>query len=258
VDQSLQSGLGDIMFYLGLLGLVQATMGKEEEARAYMMRVEAQLALLPSGILPTAPLLICFALTAMRLGDHERARRLYPALLTFRGQHYWFLVDRVLGMLALHDDRWDAAGQHLAAAESIARREGLQPELARTLSEQAKLEVARGGQGSTRRARQRLQQALALFEALDMSDSICDVRRRLRALSRQSRELLSPPLPANLTQREVAVLKLVAQGKSNRQIAQELGLSEKTVTNHLTHIFNKMACDNRAAATAFAVRHGLV
>src|SRR5439155_4222131 len=76
LDHSLQSGLGDLMFYLGLLGLVQATMGKEEEARAYMARVEAQLAPLPAGILPTAPLLICLALTAMTLVDHEHARRL--------------------------------------------------------------------------------------------------------------------------------------------------------------------------------------
>ncbi len=257
LDQSLQSGLGDLMFYVGLLGLVQATMGKEEEARAYIARVEAQLALLPAGILPTAPLLICLALTAITLGDHERATRLYPALLAFRGQHYWFLVDRVLGMLALQDGQWEAAARHLAAAETTARREGLQPELARTLSEQANLDVARGGQGSTTRARQRLEQALALFEALGMSDSICRVRRRLRILAHQSREPLSPALPANLTQREVEVLKLVAEGRSNGQIAQVLGLSEKTVTNHLTHIFNKTTCDNRAAATAFAIRHGL-
>ena len=90
-----------------------------------------------------------------------------------------------------------------------------------------------------------------------MSDSTCRVRRQLCTFSHQSREPLSPPLPANLTRREVAVLKLVVQGKSNGQIAQALSLSEKTVTNHLTHIFNKTACDNRAAATAFAIRHGL-
>ena len=100
LDQSFQSGLGDLMFYLGLLGLVQATMGKEQEARAYMARVEAHLALLPAGILPAAPLLICLALAAMTLGDHGRTTRLYPALLAFGGQHYWFLVDRVLGMLS--------------------------------------------------------------------------------------------------------------------------------------------------------------
>ncbi len=62
---------------------------------------------------------------------------------------------------------------------------------------------------------------------------------------------------SDLTQREAEVLKLVVEGKSNRQIARTLGLSEKTVTNYLTHIFNKTSCENRAAATAFAIRHGL-
>ena len=90
-----------------------------------------------------------------------------------------------------------------------------------------------------------------------MSLSASHVCQQVRILSHQARGPLSPALPANLTQREVTVLKLVVQGKSNGQIAQELALSEKTVTNHLTHIFNKTACDNRVAATTFAIRHGL-
>jgi predicted ATPase/DNA-binding CsgD family transcriptional regulator len=257
IDQRLQSGLGDIMFYLGLLGLTQARLGKEEEARTHIRRVENHLAVLPIGILPTAPLLTCLVLTAMALGDNERARHLYPALLAFRGQHYWFLVDRVLGMLALHDGQWEAAARHLAEAEVTARREGLQPELARTLVGQADLAMARGGQGSSTHARQHLRQALALFEELSMADSTSQVRRQLRTLMHQTREPLAAPLPAKLTGREVVVLKLVVQGKSNSQIAQALGISEKTVINHLTHVFNKTACDNRAAATAFAIRHGL-
>jgi predicted ATPase/DNA-binding CsgD family transcriptional regulator len=62
---------------------------------------------------------------------------------------------------------------------------------------------------------------------------------------------------AGLSTREVEVLRLVATGFTNTQIADELSLSEKTVANHLTHIFNKTLCENRAAATAFAIRHGL-
>jgi len=49
----------------------------------------------------------------------------------------------------------------------------------------------------------------------------------------------------------------VTLGKNNRQIAEELGLSEKTVANHLSHIFSKTGSENRAAATAFAIRNGL-
>jgi DNA-binding CsgD family transcriptional regulator len=66
------------------------------------------------------------------------------------------------------------------------------------------------------------------------------------------------PYPAGLTAREVEVLRLVARGLTNAQIAQELVLSEKTVATHLTHIFNKTNSENRAAAAAFAIRQGLV
>jgi DNA-binding NarL/FixJ family response regulator len=68
----------------------------------------------------------------------------------------------------------------------------------------------------------------------------------------------SPTYPAGLTAREVEVLRLVAKGLTNMQIAKELVLSEKTVATHLNHIFNKTNSENRAAAVAFAMRHGLV
>jgi DNA-binding CsgD family transcriptional regulator len=63
--------------------------------------------------------------------------------------------------------------------------------------------------------------------------------------------------PAGLTAREAQVLRLLAKGMTNSEIAQALGLSEKTIAHHLTHIFNKTTSENRAAAVAFAFRHGL-
>lgn len=65
------------------------------------------------------------------------------------------------------------------------------------------------------------------------------------------------PYPAGLTAREVQVLRLVARGFTNSQIAEELGLSEKTIAHHLTHIFNKTTSENRAAAVAFAFQQHL-
>jgi DNA-binding CsgD family transcriptional regulator len=60
-----------------------------------------------------------------------------------------------------------------------------------------------------------------------------------------------------LSAREIEVLRLVAQGKTNREIAGELVISERTVINHLSHIFIKTGAENRAGATAYAIRHGL-
>jgi DNA-binding CsgD family transcriptional regulator len=63
--------------------------------------------------------------------------------------------------------------------------------------------------------------------------------------------------PGGLSVREVTVLKLVAEGKTNKVIASELCLSEKTVDRHVSNILAKLDVSSRAAATAFAYRHGL-
>jgi DNA-binding NarL/FixJ family response regulator len=65
-------------------------------------------------------------------------------------------------------------------------------------------------------------------------------------------------LPDGLTPRELEVLVLVAQGKTNRRIAQELFISEKTVASHVSHIFTKLSVTSRSAATAYAYDHRLV
>ncbi|HYH30706.1 MAG TPA: LuxR C-terminal-related transcriptional regulator [Pseudonocardia sp.] len=67
----------------------------------------------------------------------------------------------------------------------------------------------------------------------------------------------APGSAAGLTAREVQVLALVAAGRSNREIAAELVLSEHTVRRHLQNVFAKLGVSSRAAATAFAVRHDL-
>jgi DNA-binding CsgD family transcriptional regulator len=63
--------------------------------------------------------------------------------------------------------------------------------------------------------------------------------------------------PAGLTTREVEVLRLVAAGRTNRDIATELVISEHTVSRHLHNIFTKLGVSSRAAATAFAFEHRL-
>ena len=66
------------------------------------------------------------------------------------------------------------------------------------------------------------------------------------------------PPSHGLTAREVEVLRLVASGRTNRAIAADLFLSEKTVARHLSNIFTKLGLPSRAAATAFAYQHGLI
>lgn len=65
-------------------------------------------------------------------------------------------------------------------------------------------------------------------------------------------------LPAGLSAREVEVLRLIARGYSNREMARALVIAEKTVSHHVQHIYNKVGVSTRAAATLFAAQHDLI
>ena len=68
----------------------------------------------------------------------------------------------------------------------------------------------------------------------------------------------SAPSTGGLTARELEVLRLVASGKTNREVATDLVISERTVDRHVSNIFDKIGVPSRAAATAYAYEHGLI
>jgi DNA-binding NarL/FixJ family response regulator len=65
------------------------------------------------------------------------------------------------------------------------------------------------------------------------------------------------PWPAGLTDRQVEVLRLIAQGRSNREIAAELSITEKTARNHVEHVYAKLGVTNRTQASLAAIDSGL-
>jgi len=64
--------------------------------------------------------------------------------------------------------------------------------------------------------------------------------------------------PSGLSEREVEVLRLIARGRSNKEMARELVISEKTVGHHIQHIYTKIDVSTRAGATLFAMQHDLL
>jgi len=101
--------------------------------------------------------------------------------------------------------------------------------------------------GDEERARLELDAARTAFEGLDAKR---DARRVANLLD-------DARAAGGLSARETEVLRLVATGKTNKQIAAELSLSEHTISRHLQNIFTKLGVSSRAAATAFAFEHGL-
>lgn len=79
-----------------------------------------------------------------------------------------------------------------------------------------------------------------------------------KAAARLMREVRAPESPEALTQREIEVLRLLAQGLSNKEIARELGIGEKTVKTHVSSILNKLGLLSRTQAALHAIQIGLV
>jgi DNA-binding CsgD family transcriptional regulator len=113
------------------------------------------------------------------------------------------------------------------------------------------------------RARVRMARALIALGDLDTATGELAAARRTfgdlgaTPAAREVDRLLAPTHPAGLTDREVEVLRLVATGSSNPEIAAALVLSEKTVARHLSNIFTKLDVRTRTAAAAFAFANRL-
>jgi DNA-binding NarL/FixJ family response regulator len=73
-----------------------------------------------------------------------------------------------------------------------------------------------------------------------------------------SQQATAPALPEPLTEREMEVLKCLAQGRSNKEIAAQLAISERTVKFHMSSILGKLNATNRTEALTLAARHGLI
>ncbi|HEX8917013.1 MAG TPA: response regulator transcription factor [Chloroflexota bacterium] len=103
-----------------------------------------------------------------------------------------------------------------------------------------------------------IQQAIRVVHA---GDALLDPAVQLRLIQAYRQAPTRPPTrvspPDGLTQREVDVLRLIAQGMNNREIAGRLFVSEATVKTHINNIFSKAELRDRAQAVVYAIHHGL-
>jgi DNA-binding NarL/FixJ family response regulator len=162
----------------------------------------------------------------------------------------------VLGILAIDAGNLEKANEHLAAALSLAEACRAPYERALTLLARAELAVANGDESTVSTT---LDEVIAICAPMDARPALADAERIAARLTRISASVEHRrAVPAGLTAREVEVLRLVASGLSNSEIAEQLFLSPNTLKVHVANILAKIEVRNRTAATEFAHRHGIV
>jgi len=199
------------------------------------------------------------ALIAVLQNDHDAAKDHYTALAPCSGTFvaYCFAADRVLGLLSQTMGHFDAAMAHFEKSLDFCRKAGYRPELAWTCHDYARALLQRvGSSGDRENAVSLLNEASMLSQDLDMQPLLqLSLDLKVQATTQQAEFL---KYPDGLTRREVDVLRLIAAGKSNREIAGELFISLSTTANHVTSIFNKTRVANRTEAAIYANRRDLV
>jgi DNA-binding CsgD family transcriptional regulator len=228
------------------LALLRLAQGKPDAA---LQALRAALADEPAGRPRRARLLAAQVEAALAAGDRDAARRASRELDELAGR---------LGTPALDAAAATAGGAvRLASGDLPGGLERLRAACATWQELRLPYETAQA----------RMLYGTALRRAGVEEDALLELRAALAAFERlgagvdagRAAALLGgrDDLPRGLTAREAEVLRLVAAGKTNREVAAALVISEHTVARHVQNIFAKLDVSSRSAATAFAFEHGL-
>ena len=155
---------------------------------------------------------------------------------------------RLLGQLDTREQRYDCASVHLAQSLTLANACAAPFEQALSLLALAELHVA-NGQASDARAL--LAQARSICVALEARPTLD------RVAELEARSGVTCSYPDGLTAREAEVLRLIAAGHSNRQIADTLFISPRTIERHIANIYLKIGAHSKTEATAYAKRNSI-
>jgi predicted ATPase/class 3 adenylate cyclase/DNA-binding CsgD family transcriptional regulator len=222
-----------------------------------------------SGLLPRRPDLRALAIDvpaaeiAVLLRDKPLAERQLQPLHELREAGVaitpaWpVLLPRLLGGLSGVLERWQEAEQSLNEAIELAEKIDARPELGRSYLDLARMRIERHHRGDLVEAGVLLAKAAEVFKQANVTYFLDQALSVSATLRRRPVPSVKPKNPAGLTDREMEVLRLLARGKSNREIADELVLSLNTVIRHVSSILMKTGAANRTQAAAFASREDL-
>ena len=198
---------------------------------------------------------IGLALMAVLQGDLDAAKELYVRLKSAAGSYLRISGDRVLGLLAQTMGEQEQAALHFQEGYAFCLKSGYRPELAWTCYNHASL-LHRCEMGEGAKAAALLEVGLSIATELGMIPLMDKAAALQMELGSQPAKFSD--YPDSLTQREVEVLRLMAAGKTDRAIAEELFIGVRTVSFHVGNILNKTDAANRTEAALYANQHGLV
>jgi len=240
------------------LMLICAEIGMLPEARAIFKRLVARdCSAIRRDDMYVTYLVFC-AETCCALADAGHAESLYQLLRPYGRQTAnhptavcFGAADLYLAMLACTANWPDLAREHFDQALTLNRAMRAWPSLARTLFRYGAFLATRQAEAERRLGLQQLREADQLARRLGMTRLVADIDALLHARDG------SVTFPDDLTAREVEVLRLLAIGRTNKDVSLVLAISLNTVATHVRNILNKTQCANRTEAATYAIRHGL-
>jgi DNA-binding CsgD family transcriptional regulator len=244
------------------LAALYAELGHLDEGTALLDQLVAEdLSTIPHDSLWTGAL--SFLADACVATNHRAAaelvhRELAPSTgvrVAIVGLASYGAADRYLGRLAEVRGRPDEAERYLEAALRLDERTGSPTWTAHSSYALGRFLARRGRRDDRSRARELIARAYDTTTTLGMATMAARCEAVVQELGPRGSDagVASP-----LTRREASVLQLVAQGRTNRQIGEQLHVSEHTVANHIRAILIKTGSANRAEAAAWAQRSGLL
>jgi DNA-binding CsgD family transcriptional regulator/tetratricopeptide (TPR) repeat protein len=238
-----------------------AEMGRTDEARPLLLQTVRRLQAEGGTHGTSAAALLSYLRAAVRLHEREAVALIAPALQPLAalvGLHHELTpIARHLGAAAaLLGDR-PAAVAYTEQALAVSERMRYRPEVALARLQLAEL-LHDGSAEQRHQARAHLEFAGVEFEAMGMLPALERARRLQERLGGPRTSRPASQHPDGLSDREVEVLRGIAAGRSNQQIADALIVSVRTVERHAVNIYAKIGARGRTDAVAYAVRHGLV
>lgn len=192
------------------------------------------------------------AMLSVLQNDPVAAAQYYSEFATRNGMELFFAIssDRLLGLLAQTMGNPGQSANHFEDGLAFCRKAGYRPELAWVCCDYADLLIGRNENEDSVIAKSLLDESLAISSELGMRPLMDRVAARLELTDAQPGQ--TSAYPDGLTRREVEVLQLICSGKTDREIAEELFISFRTVGNHVRNILNKTNTANRTEAASYA------